>query len=99
MAYQGKVVYRDSERLILYPWRQVRLGLEGISDLIGWTRVNLTDYGAPSAELAVFTAIECKVGSRRPTPAQAAFLELVARSGGRSGIARSVEDARAILTG
>jgi hypothetical protein len=44
-------------------------------------------------------AIEAKIGRRQATPEQMAFLDLVKRSGGRAGIARSVEDAGKILRG
>jgi len=84
MAYQGRVIERTPQRLVLAPWYPIRLAAEGVSDLIGWS------------EGAIFTAIECKLKGRA-TPAQLAFIDLVQRSGGRAGIARSVEDAVKIL--
>jgi hypothetical protein len=95
MAYQGRVIERTPGRLILAPWYPIRLAAEGVSDLLGWTTVTMGEYGAH----ALFVAIEGKMGRKRPTDAQSAFLELVRRSGGRAGIARSVEEAGAILRG
>ena len=90
MAYQGRIIERTRQRLILSPWYPIRLAAEGVSDLLGWTTVDAR---------ALFVAIEAKIGNRKPTDAQAAFLELVRRSGGRAGVARSVEDAGAIIRG
>lgn len=94
-AYQGKVIERTPHRIILSPWYPIRLAAEGVSDLLGWTTVNMGEYGAQ----ALFTAIECKYGRGGLTAAQSAFLELVRRSGGRAGVARSVEDAAKIIRG
>jgi|SRR6267142_1874293 len=90
MAYQGRVIERTPHRLVLAPWYPIRLAVEGVSDLLGWTMVDAA---------AIFTAIECKIGRRRPTDEQAAFLDLVRRSGGRAGIARSAEEAGRIING
>lgn len=87
MAWAGRVVKRTPQILTLANYHAVRLGPEGMSDLIGW---------GPGGR---FLAIECKYGRGRATEAQAAFLELVRASGGMSGIARSVEDAGLIITG
>lgn len=75
----------------------IRYGLcPGSSDLIGWrTRiVRPIDVGT---EVAVFTAIEAKSPKGRLTELQTAFLDLVKRSGGLAGVARTLEEARAIL--
>ncbi len=94
MAYQGRVVERTRDRLILSPWYPIRLAVEGVSDLLGWTSIDAAD-----GPLALFVAIEAKGPRGRLTPEQSAFLDLVRRSGGRGGGARSVEDARRILRG
>ena len=49
-------------------------------------------------QLAVFTAIEVK-DKGRPTPEQLAFIDVVRKAGGLAGVARSVEEAQAILDG
>jgi hypothetical protein len=106
MSYQGRVIERTPNRLILSPWYAMKLAPEGWSDLIGWTTrddliYNDTSSGAPSRweeTVAQFVAIEAKVKGRT-TPEQQAFIDLVRRSGGRAGIARSVEDAGVIIDG
>ena len=98
-AWQGAAhVARGPEMVTLLPGdvvirkaQPVRYGLcVGSSDLIGWTCVG---------EHAVFTAIEVKASRGRVTDEQATFLMAVERAGGRAGVARSVEDAQAILRG
>jgi hypothetical protein len=85
-AWQGQIVSQSSTRLILSPYYPIKLGPEGISDLVGWSRA------------ALFTAIEAKVSPNKPTEAQQRFIDLVLRHGGRAGTAYSVEDAASILT-
>lgn len=85
VAWQGKIIEQTPTRLILAYPRPIRLAVAGVSDLLGWSTGG------------IFTAIECKIGNRKPTPEQSAFLDLVRRSGGRAGIARSVEDAGVII--
>jgi hypothetical protein len=103
MAYQGQVIERTPTRLVLAPWYPVKLGHEGMSDLIGWTTTEyIHEYNTSREErrlAALFTAIECKYGRRKETEAQANFLELVRRMGGRAGVARSVDDAGRIIRG
>ena len=76
--------------------RLVRYGLcPGSSDLIGLRSVTITP-DMVGQTLAVFTAIEVK-DRGRPTPEQQAFIAMVQQAGGLAGVARSTEDARAIL--
>ena len=103
MAYQGRVIERTSQRLILSPWYPIRLANEGVSDLLGWTteEIDICQPPGPSDGLrrvAIFTAIEVKARGRL-TDEQSAFLHLVQRMGGRAGVARSVEDAGKIIHG
>jgi VRR-NUC domain len=96
-SYQGRIVEQTPDRLILSPWYPIKLGATGISDLIGWTQ----EYGRPGSYAddvytAVFCAIEVK-DRGRATPEQLAFIDTVRRAGGRAGVARSVEEARAII--
>lgn len=89
IAWQGEVISRTATRIVLEHYRAIKLGAPGISDLIGWS---------PANGRAVFTAIECKAKRGYLNPEQRAFLELVTRSGGRAGVARTVEDAGVVLS-
>jgi hypothetical protein len=60
--------------------RFVRFGFPGLADIIGQT------------VSGAFLAVECKRVGKEPTDEQRAFLDLVARSGGVSFVARSVDD-------
>ena len=87
VAWQGRVLQHNRDLLVLAHPRALRLAAPGVSDLIGWT------------EGGRFVAVEVKGPRGRVTDEQAAFIELVRRSGGLAGVARSVDDARAILEG
>ena len=77
--------------------RPVTFGLcPGSADLIGFHTVTITPEMVGQT-VAVFTAVEVKAPKGRPTPEQTAFLDHVTAAGGLAGIARSVDDARAIL--
>jgi len=77
--------------------RPVSFGLcPGSADLIGFHTITITP-DMVGQQLAVFAAVEVKAERGRPTPEQTAFLEHVAAAGGLAGIARSVEEAEAIL--
>lgn len=85
--------YRDDQgRVIRYG-----VGNPGGSDLIGWTPVLIT-HEMVGGMLGVFTAIEVKTPRGRPTEAQLNFIRQVQLGGGIAGIARSTEDALALLT-
>ena len=79
--------------------RWVRYGVAnpGGSDLIGWTPVLIT-HDMVGGMLGVFTAIEVKAPKGRPTEAQLNFIRQVQLGGGIAGIARSTQDALALLT-
>lgn len=84
-------------RLLDQNGRMVTFGLcPGSSDLIGYRSVTIT-ADMVGQQLAVFTAVEVKSPTGRPTKEQTAFVEHVRSAGGRAGIARSVADAEAIL--
>ena len=73
--------------------RPLHAGLvEGSSDLIGWTPVEIRPEHV-GMTMAVFTAAEVKSKKGRPTDAQENFLEQVTVAGGIAGIVRSPEDA------
>lgn len=94
-AWQGTVIEHTPSRLILANPRPLRMGAPGLSDLGGW----VSEFNADLGWQAIYTAIEVKGPRTRTTPEQRSFLELVRRSGGRAGIARSVEEAGLILSG
>jgi hypothetical protein len=90
IAWQGAVMDRTATRLVLAYPRQIHLAPAGFSDLVGWS---------PDEEgRAIFTAVEGKSATGRLNSDQLRFIELVNTSGGRAGVARSVEEAGAILT-
>jgi hypothetical protein len=77
--------------------RPVRFGLcPGSSDLIGLRTVTVTPEMV-GQRLAVFAAVEVKAPRGKLTEQQGHFLAAVERMGGLAGVARSVEDAAAIL--
>jgi hypothetical protein len=99
-AWQGQVVEHTPNRLVLLNPRPLRMGVPGMSDLGGWVTLDVDVLNdARTSAIAVYTAIECKSARGRLTDEQSAFLRLVQRSGGRAGVARSVEDARLIIAG
>ena len=77
--------------------RPVQFGLcRGSSDLIGLRSITIGPEHVGQT-IAVFAAVEVKSATGRPTPDQRAFIDTVQSMGGLAGIARSVEDAAAIL--
>ena len=77
--------------------RPIRYGVcnPGGSDLIGWTPVAITP-DMVGQTVAVFTAVEVKNATGRPSEAQLNFIAQVLKAGGFAGIARSPGDAVAI---
>lgn len=63
----------------------------GSSDLIGWAPVIVTPE-MMGRTVAIFTAIETKVGKRDTTVQQAKFISRVREDGGLAVVARSSED-------
>jgi hypothetical protein len=77
--------------------RPVSFGLaKGSADLIGWRTVTVTPEMV-GQQVAVFTSIEVKAASGRLRPEQRQWLDAVQAAGGIAGVARSVDDARALL--
>ena len=99
-GWVGRLVRRQAGTVEIAAARPLHAGLcEGSSDLIGWRTVEVTPEMV-GQRLAVFTAIEVKSATGRPTPEQLKFLEAVREAGGVACVARSVEDAqRALIVG
>jgi len=77
--------------------RPVSFGLcKGSADLIGWTTRTITPEMV-GQQVAVFTSIEVKAASGRLRLEQRQWLDAVQAAGGVAGVARSVDDARALL--
>ena len=77
--------------------RPVQFGLcKGSADLIGWKRVTVTP-DMVGQQVAVFLSIEVKTPTGRIRPEQQQWLDAVQAAGGIAGVARSVEDAEALL--
>jgi hypothetical protein len=77
--------------------RPVSFGLcKGSADLIGWRTVTITP-DMVGQQVAVFTSIEVKTPTGRVKPEQQQWLDAVQAAGGIAGVARSVEDAQALL--
>lgn len=77
--------------------RPVQFGLaKGSADLIGWKTVTVTPEMV-GQQVAVFTSIEVKTPTGRIRPEQEQWMKVVRGAGGIAGIARSVEDAEALV--
>lgn len=97
-AYQGKVTSRVNRTVEIENYRIVNFGLTtGSSDLIGWYSMEITPEMV-GKKVAVFAAVECKVGRGKTSPAQDQFLQAVHNNGGIAGVARSPEGASEIIT-
>ena len=79
--------------------RPVQFGLaRGSADLIGYRSITITPEMV-GQQVAVFASIEVKTptGTGRIRPEQRAWMETIQAAGGIAGVARSVEDAKALL--
>lgn len=86
--------YKDKRGM----WIKYGVGGVGGSDEIGWTSVIITPEMV-GRTVAVFTAIEVKSETGRPSKDQKLFIGSVQRGGGIAGVARSPDDYRAIVSG
>lgn len=100
LARAGSVAFRNNIGAYTDPktGRVIKYGVcnPGGSDLIGWTPVLVTP-DMVGQTIALFTAVEVKTPTGRPTEHQLNFIAQVLQAGGLAGIARSAADAVAIL--
>jgi hypothetical protein len=98
-GWQGRLERRTPFSVTLSSPRLIGFGLaEGSGDFIAVRRVVVTPEMVGQT-IGVFGSIEVKSGSGRTDPAQRAWLRTMRAFGARAGVARSVDDARAILDG
>jgi hypothetical protein len=97
-AWLGRNFTIRDGKLIDGKAHRVAYGLApGSSDLIGLRSVPVTPQMV-GMHVAVFCAVEVKSEKGRSSQEQDSFLEMVQSLGGMSGIARSVEEAKKIVT-
>lgn len=87
-AWVGRQIHRDSQHVTLAAARMITFGVggKGGADLIGI---------APDGR---FLAVEVKTQTGRPSKEQLLFIDAVRNAGGIAGIARSPDDALALLS-
>jgi hypothetical protein len=73
------------------------LGVNGSSDLVGFTRVKITQDMVGKI-LPIFTVMEVKTENDTLKPDQKTFIDVVKGAGGLAGVARSPEDAKRIIS-
>jgi hypothetical protein len=88
------ILFRNQSGQYQAEGRWIRYGIAnpGGSDLIGWTTVEVTPEMV-GRKVAIFSAIEVKTPTGRPTLEQTRFIEAVRRAGGIACIARSEAEA------
>jgi hypothetical protein len=77
-------------------WVEFGVGNPGGGDLLGWRTVEVTPEMV-GQRVAVFTSIEVKTPTGRLRPEQEQWMKVVRGAGGIAGVARSVEDAEALV--
>lgn len=92
-GWVGKTIRTTNGGILIENPRPLNAGLcTGSSDLIGWTEIEITP-DMIGEKVAVFTAIEIKTRKGKTSNDQINFCDLVKKSGGKSGTARTIEDA------
>ena len=102
MVWVGRPISQRAGVVTLADAHQIHAGLfTGSSDLIGWTQRGLavlnTDGTITPQKIAVFTSLEVKTKTGRVRPDQQHWLDNVTAAGGIAGVARSPEEAIALL--
>ena len=85
----GDVLINKARRFISGPPK-------GYHDLTGWSSVEITEEMVGKT-VAVFTSVECKSEDGGATKEQLNFMDVLQKSGGRSGIAKTNQDAIDII--
>lgn len=99
LGWSGKLVSNNGGTTVLTNARPVKYGLApGSADLIGIRRVVVTP-DMVGQTIGVFVSIECKKGRGRAETEQVIWRDMILRFGGRAGVARGVDQARAIVEG
>lgn len=102
LSRAGARVFRNNVGVAKYQadngqMHRVRYGLApGSSDVIGLVPVTITP-DMVGQQVAVFAAVEVKTATGRLDPDQRAFLDMVRAKGGIAGVARSVDEALALV--
>jgi hypothetical protein len=85
-------LYRNNVGAIKTASRYIEYGLcRGSSDLIGFTEIIITPEMV-GKKIAIFTALEIKNSTGRPSKEQVQFIKKVNEAGGISGVIRNIED-------
>lgn len=97
-SQNGATIFRNNVGQAVYPsGRRVDYGLcKGSSDLIGWRTVTVTP-DMIGKRLALFLAIEVKTTTGAIRKEQITFINNVRNAGGLAGVARTPDDAVALL--
>ncbi len=98
MAWAGRILNRTHDTITLYRPNAIRVGAPGMSDFGGLTSVVITP-DMVGQTIAVRVDIEVKGAKTRIEQEQRDYIATIQRLGGRAGIARSVEEANAIIQG
>jgi hypothetical protein len=77
-------------------WVEFGVGNPGGGDLLGWRTVEVTPEMV-GQRVAVFTSIEVKTPTGKLRAEQEQWMKVVRGAGGIAGVARSVEDAEALV--
>ena len=96
MGWAGKAQKYPNGDVVIKGGYPIHAGLcTGSSDLIGWKSVTITP-DMVGKRIAVFTAVEVKTPTGRPTQEQLNFIQQVQNAGGIAGIARNEAEAEFI---
>lgn len=98
-AWVGKTIHKAGNQVTLANAQMIPFGLcIGSSDIIAIAPTVITQEMVGQT-VGIFTAIETKTKTGRPTKEQLNFMDQINKKGGRAGIARSPEEALLIARG